>query len=229
VRECAVCGDAKPNADFPDETRLQCKHVWRTCGECAQAWIASGLESKGWDQIKCPEEGCEAFLGHADVSQLADRATFQRYDSLATRAHLSTLPNFRWCLSANCKSGQIHEDASGPIFTCMGCTKQFCTHHEIPWHRGETCEQYDQRASCERQAKEDRATKRLLKKMTKQCPGKNCGWTIEKNLGCDHMTCRQCHHEFCWVCLAAYEPIRNEGNTRHKTSCKYHSDNMARR
>ncbi|KAL0262684.1 hypothetical protein SLS55_001654 [Diplodia seriata] len=27
VRECAVCGDAKPNADFPDETRLQCKHV----------------------------------------------------------------------------------------------------------------------------------------------------------------------------------------------------------
>jgi ariadne-1 len=33
------------------------------------------------------------------------------------------------------------------------------------------------------------------------CPG--CGVPITKNGGCNHMTCSQCDHEFCWICLSA--------------------------
>lgn len=33
---------------------------------------------------------------------------------------------------------------------------------------------------------------------TKKCP--NCGNAIEKNKGCNHMTCK-CKYEFCWYCL----------------------------
>lgn len=247
VRECAVCGDMKSLTDFPEEWRLQCKHVWNTCGECVQAWIAAELESKGWDRISCPEEVCKASLCHADISQLADSATFQRsdhlqtttqlscsvtltgsdrYDTLATRAHLGKLPNFRWCLSPTCESGQIHEDSFGPIFKCMGCDMQFCTQHEMPWHHGETCDEYDQRVSREKQDEEEQATRKMLKKMAKMCPGKSCGWMIEKRNGCDHMTCRQCRHEFCWVCLAPYDPIRRYGNGKHRKSCKYHTNNV---
>lgn len=32
-------------------------------------------------------------------------------------------------------------------------------------------------------------------------PGPNCHVLIEKSTGCDHMTCGQCQHEFCWECL----------------------------
>lgn len=39
-----------------------------------------------------------------------------------------------------------------------------------------------------RQRKEESATTSLLQKNTKECPGA-CGWRIEKNHGCDHMTC----------------------------------------
>lgn len=34
---------------------------------------------------------------------------------------------------------------------------------------------------------------------TKKCP--NCQTDIEKNAGCNHMSCKMCSHEFCWLCL----------------------------
>lgn len=36
----------------------------------------------------------------------------------------------------------------------------------------------------------------------KECP--KCRQPIEKNLGCMHMKCSLCAHEFCWLCLGAW-------------------------
>lgn len=49
---------------------------------------------------------------------------------------------------------------------------------------------------------------------TKQC--KNCHKHIEKNQGCNHMTCRKevggCGHEFCWICLDDWKSHKNNYN-----------------
>jgi hypothetical protein len=50
----------------------------------------------------------------------------------------------------------------------------------------------------------------LVHKTSKPCPT-GCGWQIEKNLGCNHMTCSRCRHEFCWRCLQPYKHPASAG------------------
>ncbi len=49
---------------------------------------------------------------------------------------------------------------------------------------------------------------------------------IQKTDGCEHMTCKKCKHEFCWLCLCSHSEIKRVGNTAHKEDCKFHSDNL---
>jgi len=37
-----------------------------------------------------------------------------------------------------------------------------------------------------------------------ECP--KCQATIEKDGGCNHMVCKRCKYDFCWICLTAWEP-----------------------
>jgi ariadne-1 len=39
---------------------------------------------------------------------------------------------------------------------------------------------------------------------TKMCPNSKCGRPIEKSTGCNHMTCKVCSHEFCWLCMGKW-------------------------
>jgi len=50
------------------------------------------------------------------------------------------------------------------------------------------------------------ATSIWLAQNTKKCP--KCECSIQKNEGCNHMTCQKCRHEFCWICM---EPWKKHG------------------
>ena len=70
---------------------------------------------------------------------------------------------------------------------------------------------------------------KYVEENSKACPNEACGYRIQKNLGCDHMTCRQCRQQFCWLCLADYRAIGREGNTAHTLDYAYHTNQIARR
>ncbi len=68
---------------------------------------------------------------------------------------------------------------------------------------------------------DDRATKRWIEKNCEKCP--KCSAPIRKAHGCDHMTCANCQHEFCWSCLADYNEIRKHGDHKHESTCKHYA------
>lgn len=118
------------------------------------------------------------------------RLIYTSYDNLASLEAMSTLPNFRRCLAAGCESGQIHfEGAAQPIMTCGACRRKTCFTHEIEWHEGRTCDQVNEELRNARRV-ERRANDAYFITNTKRCPNETCGRRIEKDGGCQHMTCK---------------------------------------
>ncbi|KAF2270912.1 hypothetical protein CC78DRAFT_5996 [Lojkania enalia] len=216
-KDCIVCTNSRSLRHFPKRPPTAgCTHEINTCKSCLRSWIQSEFESKMFDQIGCPE--CAIQMQYEDIQEFAPSQVFRRYDRLSTKATLEAIPGFRWCMAKNCKSGQVHEEAT-PRFRCLACKASHCIAHNIPWHKGETCAEYDYRTDGKIKKAENEASRKLIKETAKKCPG--CKWYIQKNYGCDHMTCSKCKHEFCWVCLAPYKPIRDQGNQMHREDCEY--------
>lgn len=227
-RTCVCCSDTKHPLDFPARpATTQCNHPSRTCSDCMHEWLASEFSSKGCEDIHCAE--CPSSLSYDDMKRLASEATFIAYEKLLTRTALSALPEFAWCLSPTCNSGQLNisdSDTTENYMDCVSCGYKQCLHHRVEWHKGETCTQYDYRTSGQKARDDEAATAAMLDTVSKACPGAKCGWRIQKIDGCDHMTCKKCKHEFCWECLASHKEIKKVGNTAHESWCKFHSDNL---
>ncbi|KXT00218.1 hypothetical protein AC578_7012 [Pseudocercospora eumusae] len=222
MRECVCCGDSKHPIDFNSMPATEtCDHDSLTCKECMQSWLSSEFDTKGADSIKCPE--CPSQLSYADMQRVASEAMFEKYEKILTRNALSSLPEFSWCLAPGCTSGQLNAENAN-FMHCIACGYKQCLTHKCPWHVDETCEQYSHRTSGQKAA--EAATEAMLDAVSKLCPGKSCGWRIQKISGCDHMTCRRCKHEFCWECLASHREIKDVGNTAHREWCKFHSRNL---
>jgi hypothetical protein len=139
------------------------------------------------------------------------------------KAALGGMPNFYYCLSPSCDSGQIHDGgADAPILRCNKCGFKSCVVHNRKWHEGLTCGEYDLQSH--QAIDEEQASLAEVHRIAKACPG--CNRMIQKHGGCKHMTCIVCKFEFCWTCSADYTKIRDSGNDEHDEACPYHTANL---
>jgi hypothetical protein len=112
------------------------------------------------------------------------------YDRHAFQEAVRDDPDFRYCIAPVCPSGQIHDTEAGNIFICQLCNRRHCTTHGVPFHVGESCENYDRRMRFALHTIEERYSLDEVAKSSKPCPGAKCGYRIHKFDGCDFTRCK---------------------------------------
>ncbi len=176
----------------------------------------------------------------------------RRYDRYLLLKSMSKHPNFRWCIQGSCDNGELYEDGD-EFIRCGACDFEMCYRHQLPWHDGFTCDEYDSQREHGDPAFSH--TQDWLDQNTKPCPGPSCGVNITKGEGCFHMTCKckfvawgtliridadvgkqfagsSCNYEFCWECGADWTLIWDRGLNRyntgeHKEGCFFLTSNVS--
>jgi hypothetical protein len=188
----------KPITDCPicfcplDDTAIQienCEHKF--CKECLQEHAKVNITDRKIP-IPCPSANCKSTISFTTILDIVeDKALIEKYDNFALMNIFELNPDkLSWCPSAGCNYG-FEYDKSITLFKCPMCSKTYCLKCRCEEHKGMTCEAY-------REKHQDKEFYDLAKQVNmKQCP--KCQFWIEKNDGCNHMTCR-CRYEFCYVC-----------------------------
>ncbi|KAI9627053.1 hypothetical protein H4Q26_017581 [Puccinia striiformis f. sp. tritici PST-130] len=160
------------------------------CRECYTQYVEGKVKEGEARTIECMESQCKQIV---DENTIVDLLTVRdatvpdnerlmgRFQTLLNRTFVDDNPALKFCPAPNCiYTIECHVskkslDTVVPSVTCL-CGQRFCF--------------------------DDSETANWISANTKECT--KCHSTIEKNGGCNHMTCKKCKHEFCWVCTGVW-------------------------
>ncbi|ORX40624.1 hypothetical protein BD324DRAFT_640543 [Kockovaella imperatae] len=204
--ECPVCCIEYPAASLSTKTlALGCGH--RFCRDCWVEYVVGKIRTDGESaKIQCMENGCHRIVKGSLIDQLVDPDTSQRYRKLLNEAFVSDTATLRWCPHPGCENVIECSQAPPrmlnqivPTVTC-GCGNELCFGCGFAAsHRPVLCKLVK---LWQKKCADDSETANWLQANTKECI--KCQSTIEKNGGCNHMTCKKCKWEFCWVCMGPW-------------------------
>ncbi|KAG4025949.1 hypothetical protein MFRU_047g00130 [Monilinia fructicola] len=222
VDECRICTERLAPENFP-QSRITstCGHHPTVCKSCLTRYINTEVQTKASDQISCPQ--CPEMVSEIEIKAYASPEILARNKRRASMMSRQHLPNFTFCLSLACESGQIHAEPDQPMMTCTTCGFKTCFKHKLPWHADLTCAEFDNLN--QGRVQQEAASEAWLAENTKLCPNPECGMRIQTKSGCDHLTCDYCLFEFCWACCVDFSVIKKRGNGAHKPECEWHTDN----
>ena len=183
TKECVICVEAKPvYRNFPEFTT--CSHEADTCSSCVAKQTVILLQSshgQGWSACRCPQ--CDVPMPTEELHAALPRALVKEMKEVVGKTLDSSQESWRWCLAAGCGHGSLH-DGKSEMIRCRKCGHKMCFEHQVPWHTGYTCQQYEMSHP---QAAITKSSEELISKMSKPCPG--CGIAVQKVGGCDFMIC----------------------------------------
>ncbi|EIE88329.1 hypothetical protein RO3G_13040 [Rhizopus delemar RA 99-880] len=147
---------------------------------------------------------CEHRFYEKTVELLVDDVTYSKYRELLNRTFVDDNDFLRWCPAPDCEYAiecnipSTSLTSVVPSVECK-CSLRFCFGCGLDDHQPCICVLVKKWL---KKCKDDSETANWISAHTKECP--KCHSTIEKNGGCNHMTCRKCRYEFCWVCMGPW-------------------------
>ncbi|KAL5558116.1 hypothetical protein UlMin_034327 [Ulmus minor] len=225
---CGICFESY-NGGYSNSyiSYASCGHPY--CRACWGKYISKSINNDGPGclVLKCPAPSCGASVGQDMVTNLAldfgDKFKFSRYLLRSYVEDNYRRKKIKWCPAPDCdyvvEFVDFISDSKGFDISCL-CSHNFCWNCNEEAHRPVDCDTVEKWISKNRD--ESESTNWILVN-TKPCP--KCKRSIEKNHGCNHMTCTPpCKFEFCWICLGAWSNKRGhscnsfseEGNDEEK-------------
>jgi len=185
-----VCYD-----DFPIEATvaLGCGH--RFCRSCWTGYLNAAVQDGKLCIIShCPGFKCPVLVPDKTFKNLTDAAVFERHQHYLLRSYVEDNRLLRWCPAQRCNLAVRVFNSALMAVKCR-CGHSFCFQCAEESHAPVSCAQL---AAWNDKCKNESETAHWIIANTKKCP--KCGVRIEKSQGCNHMTCRACKYEWCWVC-----------------------------
>lgn len=206
--QCPVCACPAFNLTF----RLElCGHLY--CSECIE-----GLVEQAQFPIRCCAEDCCHDIILDDICKALgdDPAKIKTLLEKSMKHYIESYGSgIFYCPAPDCSMFFYKDEISSDKLNCPLCQNDICINCNTVYHQGLTCEMYQGSKN-----DPDYSFKVWQKTVTqcKRCP--KCKTAIEKNGGCDHMTCNSCGSHFCWQCVREF-PNANDVY-RHLPFCDHY-------
>eukprot|EP00980_Cylindrotheca_fusiformis_P007356 scaffold1525_cov142-Cylindrotheca_fusiformis.AAC.156 len=217
---CAICYDEMGDKRLA----MPCGHVF--CLDCWHDFCANAVEEGPvCVRATCPEASCEEVMTEVEVQKAAPDCS-QKFLNYQLRSFVESSTLTRWCPGKGCERVACAQTASAMeqddnVAHCDGCCTSFCMVCGEEPHAPSGCRDL---ALWNEKCRNESETANWILANTKSCP--KCISRIEKNSGCNHMTCQRCRHEFCWICMGDWSD--HGANTGGYYKCnKYDDGNSA--
>ena len=188
---CDICC----SDDVVEVFMADCGHPF--CIDCYKQYITQKIRESEV-LIKCPGE-CSVFIGIDKLDKILSTSVFEMMQVQIVKKFVDDQKFLKWCTYPDCDQViecHITQDALETRVPSVECQNghRFCFGCSNADHLPATC---STAKLWLKKCSDDSETANWINANTKECT--KCNSTIEKNGGCNHMTCRKCKYEvsFC--------------------------------
>jgi ariadne-1 len=216
---CPICYE-----ETSDTLSMPCGHSF--CKDCWSDFCTNAINEGPTCVIAtCPQAGCSEVVTEEEMEAALgkDSPMLQKFLSYQLRSFVESNPLTRWCPGRGCEriacaNSAAAMEAEGSVARCIDCFTHFCLVCGEESHAPSNCKLL---AKWLQKCRNESETANWIIANTKSCP--KCSSRIEKNQGCNHMSCQQCRHEFCWICMGDWSD--HGANTGGFYKCNRYDNN----
>ncbi|CAD8060669.1 unnamed protein product [Paramecium primaurelia] len=194
--DCPICFSNLMEEDvIPLES---CVHIFHI--NCLKELLLQCIKDKR-NQITCPEQKCGKDIAINDISHIIGKEKKDEFLNYTLNKFVDDhAADMSWCPTPDCQYAFVLGDEDdNNQFECPLCKKSYCLNCRVTFHKGQTCKEYS--ITNTRDQNDEKFEKFVKGHKFKMCT--KCKFWVEKNQGCNHMTCR-CGYQFCYVCGGKY-------------------------